>query len=218
VWDFRREPLRCVDDHRLFRGFEGPRVVPGTYRARLTRGGEQVDVEFEVLPDPRQDDPAQSGKKAFAELRTYLDRTVELFDAAAWSVDAVRAVRSQIQDRLSRLGSADGDAVEALRALGTELEASIDSLESKIVQPRHETYDDDINWPNMFDVQVGHLISAIDDAGPPVTAGAKERLADLEARWRELEQERDAILEDGVERFETALARAGASGLIVPAE
>ncbi|MEM1177580.1 MAG: glycosyl hydrolase [Acidobacteriota bacterium] len=224
VWDLRRKPLRCVEDHRLFRGFDGPRVLPGTYRARLSRAEESVEQTFEILSDPRQSRDQASEKKAFAELETYLNRAVQLFDTAVWSVDAIRAVRSQIHDRLERLADGNVDdggpdaAHQTLGDLAAELESSIDALESQIVQPRHETYDDDINWPNMFDVQVGHLISAIDDAGPPVTAGAKERLTDLETRWRDLAKERDAILSDGVARFEAALEAADASGLIVPAE
>ena len=70
----------------------------------------------------------------------------------------------------------------------------------------------------MFDVQIGFLIAVIDSAGPPVSSGARQRLGDLEQRWRELESERDSILEQGVADFEAALGAAGVGALIVPPE
>jgi hypothetical protein len=84
--------------------------------------------------------------------------------------------------------------------------AEITAWEEQVVQPRHETYDDDINWRNMLNVQVAFLR---DEAEAPLTAGARARLADLEGRWRPLDERRRAILERGVAAFNQRLAELG---------
>ncbi len=209
VWDLRREPLHCIAGIRLFRGWQGARVVPGSYTARLTAGGQVRTAAFEVLPDPRREIPPEGGRteqghaQDFAELDRHLAEVTALFDGMMTAVDAARRARSQIEERLEL--AADHAAAE-LREAARQLIERITAWEESVVQPRHETYDDDINWPNMLDVQTAFLISDADAAGVPVTEGAKRRLADVEARWSELAGELDAIRGDGVRTFNARLA------------
>ncbi len=50
----------------------------------------------------------------------------------------------------------------------------LSAWEGKVVQIEFETYED--NLPGKLVKQVRHLLDVIDDAGPPVAAGALERL------------------------------------------
>ena len=52
-WNLRSENIRCIPDIPLFAGFNGPRVVPGRYRARFQMGEDEDTVEFTVAQDPR---------------------------------------------------------------------------------------------------------------------------------------------------------------------
>ena len=57
---------------------EGPRAVPGTYRAVLTVGAESQEVAFEILPDPRTTSTADDYAAQFTfiiESRDLLSRT-----------------------------------------------------------------------------------------------------------------------------------------------
>ncbi len=96
VWDLRRDGLHCIDDIRLFEGFAGAYVMPGTYQARIS-----ID------------------------------------DAEDTAILTVAA------DRRIEVSSSDFADVE----------------------------------------------NRIDDAGPPVAAGALERLGDLKAEWADLQAE-----------------------------
>ena len=53
---------------------------------------------------------------------------------------------------------------------------------------------DEDSWPSLFDVQVRHLLDALDGAGAPVSKGALTRYADLNAEWQTYKQSRDAII------------------------
>ncbi len=53
--------------------------------------------------------------------------------------------------------------------------------ERKVYQVDFETYEDEDNLPPRLIKQVRHLLDVIDGGGPPLAAGALERLDDLEA-------------------------------------
>ena len=60
-------------------------------------------------------------------------------------------------------------------------------------QVDYETGEDEDNLPGKLITQVRYVLDVVDDAGPPVAAGALERLADLEAEWDALRAELAAI-------------------------
>ncbi len=205
MWDLRREPLDCVAGVRLFRGWQGARVVPGSYTVRLSAGGEVRTAAFEVLPDPRR----EIGASDYAKLDRHLAEVTALFGEMMASVESVRSARAQIEERLEL---ATGHAAAGdLREAGRALIGHITAWEEAVVQPRHETYDDDINWPNMLDVQTAFLISDADAADAPLTEGARARRADVEARWDELASRLDALLGEEIRAFNARLV-----GLDVP--
>ena len=60
-------------------------------------------------------------------------------------------------------------------------------------QVDYETGEDEDNLPGKLITQVRYVLDVVDDAGPPVAAGALERSADLEAEWDALRAEPAAI-------------------------
>ncbi len=208
VWDLRREPLHCVAGVRLFRGWRGARVVPGAYSVRWTAGEEVRTASFEVLDHPGHGDRTDD----FAELDRHLLEVTALFDRMMASVDRARSARAQIEERLELL--AGHAAAAELRGLARPLIDRLTAWEEAVVQPRHETFDDDINWPNMLDVQIAFLIS--DGAGPPLSEGARLRLRDVQARWGSLTAELEAILGAGVRAFNDRLAVLDVPVIYVP--
>ncbi len=210
VWDLRREPLHCVAGVRLFRGWRGARVAPGTYSVRLTAGEEVRTAAFEILDHPSNPDRAHD----FSELDRHLAEVTGLFNQMMASVDSGRSARAQIEKRLELTG---GHAAAAeIRELAQPLIDRITAWEETLVQPRHETFDDDINWPNMLDVQTAFLISDADGAGPPLSQGARLRLRDVQARWVELASQLDAIRGEGIRALNARLAELDVGVVYVP--
>ncbi len=197
VWDFHRDRLNCVPDVRLFAGWSGPTAVPGDYQVR-------------VLPDPRLPFDAA----AAAEQARQLDAAVTLMNELTATLHRARLARAGVAQALEQAGEAAQD--EGLAALAAEARERIDAWELTVTQPRHETFEDDINWPNMLDVQVRHLIDAIDAAGTPVTAGARKRLADLQADWVERRASLDAITLQVLQPFDERLRELGLPHVLMP--
>jgi hypothetical protein len=102
VWDLRYAPpgggggyAMAVANLKTEPLPQGPLVVPGTYRVRLTVGGRSYEQPLEVLPDPRVKTTAQEFTQQF-------DLAKRLYDALQRAGDAVRLVdqrRAQLKQQ-----------------------------------------------------------------------------------------------------------------------
>ena len=99
-------------------------------------------------------------------------------------LDAIRKSRGQIEALTS-----DFPDAEALQESGSSAAERLTAWEDKVLQVEFETYEDEDNLPGKLVKQVRHLLDVIDDAGPPVAAGALERLDDLQSDWADLQVE-----------------------------
>jgi len=104
-------------------GFQGPRVPPGTYTVRLTKGGESIESKMEIGVDRRAPYDA-------AERRAQFD--------AAMKAHALFGQMSDLVARLDALRAAIGERAKGLDKdpLGTKLTslgAAIDEVKKKIV-------------------------------------------------------------------------------------
>ncbi|MEM8920397.1 MAG: glycosyl hydrolase, partial [Pseudomonadota bacterium] len=210
TWNLERDPLHCTPGVKIFAGLDGPRVIPGDYRVRISAGGEQAEQSFEVIADPRA--PAEPAQ--YAELGDYLARSAALLDALLVDVDVAKQARTQIQAQMDI--AAGGPNETRLTTLGEAAIERLDAWIALVTQPKHETFEDDINWPNMLDVQIRHLIDAIDRADAPVTAGGKLRYTDLEAEWGDRNAELDAISATEIAAFNSALSDLGIAHIPTP--
>ena len=189
VWDMRRTGLRCIDEVPLFEGFSGAYVVPGTYRARISVGDVEDSTEFTLIADRRVDASAAE----FAELDRRIVEITDLMNSLLDRLAAVRKSRERIEELMAGLSDA-----EAVQRLGGEAIDRLTAWERKVLQVDFETYEDEDSMPGKLVKQVRHLLDVIDQSGPPVAAGALERLADLQAEWATLEAELAQIHSDTI--------------------
>jgi len=180
VWDMRRDGLRCIDDIRLFEGFAGAYVMPGTYRARVMIGDVEDTVELTLVADRR----VEASAAEFAEVDRYVSEMTMLMNELLDGLTSIRGSREQIQALLAGYPDA-----EALREAGESAIERLTAWEHKVVQVEYETYEDEDNLPPKLLKNVRHLLDVIDDDGPPVAAGALARLADLKTEWMALRSE-----------------------------
>ncbi|MCP4301069.1 MAG: hypothetical protein GY783_10830, partial [Gammaproteobacteria bacterium] len=180
VWDLRRDGLHCIDDIRLFEGFAGAYVMPGTYHARVSIGDVEDTATFTLLADRRVD--ARSSD--FAEVEARVSEMTALMNELLDGLAAIRKSREQIEALMK-----DYPDAGALQQSGDDAVERLTSWERKVLQVDFETYEDEDNLPGKLVKQVRHLLDVIDDAGPPIAAGALERLGDLKVEWAKLQTE-----------------------------
>jgi photosystem II stability/assembly factor-like uncharacterized protein len=188
-WDTRRNGFNCVRDMTLYAGLEGPGAAPGNYTARISAGNSTREVAFALEMDPRMTaSPAE-----IQEWTARLDETAMLLDEVLTRLGELRKARGQI----SGLMEDYPDNAELQKAGGSALKA-IDRWDHQIIQPLHETLEDEDAWETMLAGQVRFVLDVIDSTGAPVTEGALTRLADLKSEWSALESQLDSIRIDHI--------------------
>ncbi len=183
VWNFGRNELNCVFDITMFHGFGGARVQPGDYKVRVSFGDESQIQSFSVLPDPR----SSATPDQYAALEARIVEVTDLMNELLDGIGSMRDAREQVKALIK--AQSDDEVIAAANAAVS----AIDAWEQSVRQVKYETFEDDLTWPNLLDVQIKHLLDSIARAGVPVTRGALDRLADLKGQWADRKAAMNAV-------------------------
>jgi hypothetical protein len=127
-WEMRLPPPRVPSGATGLGGASrGPRVIPGTYTVRLTKGDRQYQTALEVRPDPRSTATAADRKAQF----DLVMKLYGLLEDMTFEVDRINGLRSSLEARAAQLGAADSLAGRLLAAA-----AEADAFRRKIVATR----------------------------------------------------------------------------------
>ncbi|MBW2541964.1 MAG: glycosyl hydrolase, partial [Deltaproteobacteria bacterium] len=184
VWDMRRGGLHCIEDIKIFEGFGGALVPPGAYTVKVSSGGFEDTIELTLVPDRRFDASAEDFEVVESSILEITNLINELIDGVA----AIRKSRAEIEALMN-----DHESAAPLQEIGGRAVERLSAWEKEVYQVSYETGEDEDNLPGKLISQVRHLLYVVDSTGPPVAAGALERLADLKGEWAALRAELDAI-------------------------
>ena len=119
TWSMRVKPPRVPRAAQIAgSATQGPRVVPGTYTVRLTRGTEVTDTKLAIGLDRR-------AKYSVADRRAQFEALMsahKLFEDMSKVTDQIEATRAAVADRIKALGT-DPLATQ-LKAIDAKLEAA----------------------------------------------------------------------------------------------
>jgi photosystem II stability/assembly factor-like uncharacterized protein len=108
----------------LFEAAEGPRVLPGAYTVKMTKGDKVYTEELNVILDPRAKFSLEDRKAQF-DLIMKIYHTMEHM---TYAVDAIEGVRKAADERAAKLAEKD-----PLRKQLLDLSGKCEGLRSKIV-------------------------------------------------------------------------------------
>jgi photosystem II stability/assembly factor-like uncharacterized protein len=108
----------------LFEAAQGPRVMPGTYTVKMTKGDKTYTEELNIVLDPRMKFEVEDRKAQF-DLTMKIYHTIEHM---TFGVEAIEGVRNSANERASKLPEKD-----LLRKQLQDLAAKCDELRGKIV-------------------------------------------------------------------------------------
>jgi hypothetical protein len=125
TWSMRLKPPAVPPAaSALFEASQGPRVLPGTYTIRLTKGDQVYTEPLKVELDPRAKFSLED-RKAQYELAM---KVYGLLEHMTYAVDSIEGVRDAAKARAAKLQEKD-----PLRAKLQQLADSSDQVRSKIV-------------------------------------------------------------------------------------
>jgi hypothetical protein len=206
-WNLRSENIRCIEDIALFAGFNGPRVLPGKYSARVKVSGYTQTVSFSVAADPR----SRASDADYTAWGARLADVSTMMNDILGALQDVRTAREQIQALAKRYPD---DA--SMQKAAADAATSIGEWESRITQLKHQTYEDEDAWETMLAGQLRYLLDVIDDTGPPVTDGALARLRDLQAEWATRQADLRTIVRDSIVPINAWAKQKGVDHVLVP--
>ncbi|PYX91533.1 MAG: sialidase [Acidobacteria bacterium] len=124
-WSMRLKPPRVPPAASVaFEASEGPRVLPGTYTVKMTRGQETYTTQLTVAPDARATYTPEDRKLQFdTTMRIY-----NLLGDMSFDVERINSVRDALNTRAGKLNASD-----ALRNRLDQLSAKADEIRRKIV-------------------------------------------------------------------------------------
>jgi len=126
LWSMRiKAPIVPPAASAAFGANAGPRVLPGTYTVRLTKGDKTYTSKLELVMDPRNSYYTLDDRKAQFALAMKLHN---MLGRMSYGVDAIVNVRDQARERAGKLPQGD-----SLRKDLEQLAQQADALRSKIV-------------------------------------------------------------------------------------
>jgi photosystem II stability/assembly factor-like uncharacterized protein len=178
VWDLRYPGMERFEKLIMWSDMrEGPKAVPGDYRAVLTVGDAVQEVGFEVVADPRS-------SATPADYRAQFDFIIESRDLLSRThvgIRKVRQLRSGLEGLRARIegdAEADSDLAELLEEVNLVLD-TIDPIEKSLYQTQNESRQDPLNFPIRLNNKLTSLMNTVDVGESRPTEGALAVKAEL---------------------------------------
>lgn len=129
----------------------GPKVVPGTYKVKLTVGDQSMTQSFKVKKDPRID-------VSQADLRAQFDLLTKIHNKqnrTAKAVNHIIATKKQIHGYLDKIS--DYPQVDKVRKAAQPILDSLQTVEDELYQPDIHNPEDDLNYPVKLWIKLASL-------------------------------------------------------------
>ena len=194
-WDLRREPMPGVPHVFILGDYKGSLVPPGQYRIRLTTPYGVLKSDAVLQADPRLKAP-QEAYLAQQELLLSIESAVR---EVHQSIQHMRNVKQQVKQLHANLKQID--CTQEILDAGEHLINRITAWEDNLIQPKQETHQDVINYPNRLSAELMDLKARIDHPKPVVTKGALLRLEHLLQQWAGMKKEMRKITGEDISAF-----------------
>ena len=209
-WDLRRGGVPSVPDVFVLGDYRGSLVAPGKYQIRLTTPQGSAEQICQVLPDPR----LEVATEDFYRQQEVLVRIENTVKEIHHSVNQMRELKRQIESLNHSLIKLD--STKSLIESGEELLNKIAHWEIQLIQPKQETSQDVINYPNKLNAELLNLLKRVDTHDPRVTQGAELRLQDLLGEWAAHKATMRSIIDNDVAGFNKKYKQRDVPALIIP--
>lgn len=161
------------------------------------------------LPNPNIETTAA----AYQQQEAALQRIEGHLKSIHQTVGNMRKVQQQLQHHLTVL--ADFSQYQSLLTKGEALQDRLKAWEQALIQPQQKTFQDVINFNNKLNAEFMHLKGYVDGAQPEVTAGALERLNDLEVLWEAEKAALNQLIAEDIAAFNSSFKELQIPSLLI---
>jgi hypothetical protein len=152
-WNMRYDKADEFDGLLMWWGtLQGPTAPPGNYTARLIADDDSLDVQFEILLDPRIEGSAEDRRAQFEFLLDIRNKLDETHDAIRY----MRIIKKQISSLNTRLDTMN---FKAVIDEGKRLDSLMSSIEGVLYQTKLKSNQDMLNYPIKLNNKLAHVAS-----------------------------------------------------------
>ena len=166
-WNMRYPGVKRFDKLVLWNDFlDGPKALPGVYRATLTTGETSQSTEVWIVPDPRSGATPEDLERQFDfvwSVNRKLDETHEAIEKLRTTRNSLEAIAARVanQERYAELEQSSKAIVEKLNA-----------IEEALYQTKLEARQDPLNFPIRLNDKLAGVMYAATIGDHPPTASA----------------------------------------------
>ncbi|WP_235297339.1 WD40/YVTN/BNR-like repeat-containing protein [Portibacter marinus] len=209
VWDLRYGTMPGVEDVYIEGSFRGHKVSPGQYKVTVQAGEWKDSSEITLTPNPLYPTTMEQYKE-YDEFMKKAEQKLTEMHLMVSRMDESRKTLEQIVKKLP-----DNESNQELRNKVKEIIKRMKSWDEDMVQRKSKAYDDVENFPNKFTANYLYAINSTESDLPRVTQPSKDRVEELNTKWKELKASADEIINKELPDINKALWEAGIGALMI---
>ena len=209
LWDLRGEQIPDIPGVFVYGDYNGYRLAPGNYTARLTYMGKSSEVPIIVLPDPNLNVDAA----AWTEQQQFLERLSGDITEMHESVNSIRKAKKQVNAYNDQMK--DVTQYKELSDEGKELVKKMEAWEKNIIEERITNGQDVINWPSKLNAEFFNVKGLADSHDPRLTNGVKNRLTDLETQWANYKNQYNGEIKTAIDTYNQKYQKANVPAVML---
>lgn len=196
VWNMRYPGFKEFKGMILYSSpNNGPKAVPGMYKARLTVNGESMEQEFRIIKDPRLPNTPEDYQKQF-------DFLISVRDKVSEAHQAIRDIRSTRQD-LNYLKSKirDDESLKQITEMADQLDEEMSVIENNIHMTKNQSYQDPLNYGIRINNRLAFLMADQQRGDYPPTNQAVEFKSEVEKELDKELQDLRTLMQDRIRKI-----------------
>ncbi len=176
-------------------GLTGPKVAPGTYKARLTVNGKTQETEFDVVKDPRTSGTLDDINAQVAFQLMVRDKVTETHKA----IKKIRTAREQI-NRVTEPMKGKADMKEVTDLAKSMLD-DMKKIEEALYQTKNRSGQDPLNFPVRLNNKLAALSGETDGSDFAPSAQVKDVYKEVSEKIDAQLRALDALFKERVPKF-----------------
>lgn len=195
-WDMRYEGAESFEGMILWwASLNGPKALPGTYKAKLHVNGTDAETEFDIIKDPRSSSSTEDLKEQFDFLMSVKNKLSQ----TNLGVKKIREARKQINSVVDRVK--DLDNMEAIVDTSKYILDKMKTIEEALYQTKNRSNQDPLNFPVRLNNKLGHLNSLLAMGDYKPTDQARAFLKEVSGLIDEQFSALDKVLKEDISMF-----------------
>ena len=157
IWNMRYADAEGFDGLIMWAAsLNGPKAIPGIYKAKLTVNDQIQETEFEIVKDPRT-----SG--TLVDIKAQFDFAIAVRDKLSETNKAVKNIRT-VREQINRVTDPMKDKTDMKDVvdMGKSIIDEMKKIEESLYQTKNKSGQDPLNYPIRLNNKLGALAGEVD--------------------------------------------------------